>query len=111
MIISLSQEQCELPLEDVSNTDIYCFFEVNGQVQCPQKDWFFAIKASLRMKRNVLILEAHLRQFPKITLTARFYVAENWLWVTPRMYNLLSDAYSHKSPTYVSIKSFLTTYN
>jgi hypothetical protein len=44
---------------NINQTDVFCFFHSENSVSLPDKYWLQAIASSLKLKKNVLILESH----------------------------------------------------
>lgn len=95
---------------DLPNTDIFCFFHSQNMTLVPESFWLHAICASLKMKRNVLLLEAPLLQVPLLNTTARWHVGDQFLWLAPRSKSVLLEAPHAISISYKSLKVRLTCF-
>lgn len=107
MIFSFSNnDTCEFSFS-LSNTDIFCFFLTENSAVVPVSHWHLAVSTSLRMKREVLILEKPLQQLPEINKTQRWQAGENYLWLAPRSLSVFLMAQNEVSVTYDTIKKIL----
>ena len=106
---------CEhLPQADIEfsmeKTDIFCFFHSKNAVFFPRDCWVTAVAASLKMQKNVLLLESHREQAPVVNLSQRWEVGENYLWIAPRGLSVLIKAANENSASYPDIKIHLGTF-
>lgn len=107
MIFSLSnQTPTDLALS-LENADIYCFFSAAKSVVLPATYWHLAVSTSLRMKREVLLLEEPMTQLPELDRTQRWQVGEKFLWLAPRALSVFLMAPNEISVSYDSIKKIL----
>ncbi len=89
-------------------TDIFCHFYSENAVLVPSELWLQAVATTLKMKRNVLILEKNLPAFPSINVTQRWQVGEDFLWIAPRALSVLLEAPIEISKRYKCMKDHLT---
>lgn len=109
MIFSLSKVENDLSIPSLVDTDIFCFFRVNHAVTADENLWWKMICASLRGKRNVLILESKISAWPLYHPKERWQTGDNWSWLTPRSLSVISSAYDFSPMSFQDFKSFLTT--
>lgn len=95
---------------DIPNTDIFCFFHSQTMTLIPESVWIHAICASLKMKRDVLLLEAPLSAIPVLNTTARWHVGDQFLWLAPRSKSVLLEAPHALSTSYKCLKVRLTSF-
>jgi hypothetical protein len=107
MIFSLADKDHDLILPELTNTDIFCFFSVGHAVNVPADLWFQAICSSLRLKREVFLLEAQIQNFPTWNARARWDSGENWSWLAPRALSVISRAYQETPMDFQYFKLFL----
>ncbi len=107
MIFSLSNHTAHDLSFTLENTDIFCFFSTAHAAVLPMEHWHLAVSTSLKMKRNVLVLERPLKQLPDLTMTQRWQIGENFLWLAPRSLSVFLEAHNQISVTYDSIKKTL----
>jgi hypothetical protein len=110
MIFSFSAESSGKINFEIDNTDIFCFFHSENAVSVPGELWLLAIASSLKMKKNVLILEEELALSPAINSTQRWQAGDHFLWVAPRGLSVLLEADHAISGSYQSMKTYLTTF-
>lgn len=91
------------------NTDVFCYFSFEDSVFVPADLWLKAIATSLKLKRNVLILEKPLKEIPEIRATARWQVGDDFLWLAPRSLSPILKAVHTSSSTYSGLKTHLRT--
>lgn len=108
MIFSLSDKLSTKLIFKDPETDIFCFFHSENAVKIPESFWLHAVAVSLRMKKNVLILERNIDQFPSINMTQRWQIEDGHLWLAPRSLSVLLEATNGKSVTYPVVKALLT---
>ena len=111
MIFSFSPNPSSLEIPLIPNTHIFCYFTSGATVKCVESEWYASVLASLKMKKNALILEAKIIEFPKFDDSKRIQVGQNWLWLAPRAHGVLSEAINVKSMSYSQAKSLLSTSN
>lgn len=92
---------------NINQTDIFCFFHSENSVSLPDKYWLQAIASSLKLKKNVLILESHFTQIPLIDTTRRWQVGDEFLWLAPRSLSVLLEAHKVIPVTYKAMKGLL----
>ncbi len=110
MIFSLSEKVKAHSLPEFPETDIFCFYHSASAVKVPVEVMWTAVLSSLKLKKNVLILETNLAQIPSLG-TQRWLVGEEFLWLAPRASSVLLEATLKKTSSYPSIKAYLTTFN
>lgn len=108
MIFSLSKNviSANSP-KAIPGTDVFIFFQSPDSVSVPEKLWFEAICASLRMKKSVLILEQELEFSPEWNDKKRWEAAENWSWLSPRALGVITKAYGQTFTNFQEFKLFL----
>jgi hypothetical protein len=104
MIFSLSNSTSFEVDFSSDTTDLFCFFHSQNSIKVPQEFWLKAVTSSLKLKKNVLILESPITSLPLPTTTARWEVGENYLWLAPRSLSVLLEASNDKSITYDLLK-------
>lgn len=107
MIFSFSDKSFEKINFSTINTDVFCFFHSVNAVKVPENFWFHAITSSLKLKKDVLILEHNMTVFPSINTTQRWQVGDGFLWLAPRSLSVLFEATNVKQDSYIAIKAFL----
>ena len=110
MIFSFSAELSGKINFEIANTDIFCFFQPGNAVSIPAELWILAIASSLKMKKNVLILEEELAVSPLINSAQRWQVGDQFLWVAPRGISALLKADHLISDRYQSMKAYLKNF-
>jgi hypothetical protein len=109
VIFSLSnQNPCDLSFT-LENADVFCFFLASKSFVVPESHWHLAVSTSLRMKREVLLLEEPLKQLPELNRTQRWQVGEKYLWLSPRSLSVFLMAHNEIPFTYDAIKKILET--
>jgi hypothetical protein len=107
MIFSFSNSfEKEINFE-IDQTDIFCFFHSENAISLPEKYWLQAIASSLKMKKNVLVLERHFTHIPLVNTTRRWQVGDEFLWLAPRSLSVLLEAHKTIPVTYEAIKKLL----
>ena len=109
MIFSLSESASSFIVNEIPDTDIFCFFHSQNSVSVPSELLWISIIASLKMKKNVLILEENLTELPSLG-TSRWVVGEKFLYLAPRSSSVLLEATSRNSITYPAVKAHLTSF-
>lgn len=110
MIFSLSRSEEEFALRlDAPHLDIFCFFTVTASVSVPEMEWLSSVQASLRLKREVLLLEVPRVVLPDWNPSQRWQAGDNWSWLSPRALSSISRNDSFSSQGYREFKSFLTS--
>jgi hypothetical protein len=108
MIFSLSNDGIlERYSELSSDSHVYCFFRTHDGIYLPASEWWRGILSSLRMKKNVLILEKS-QVSPAKLGSQRWLVGADFLWLAPRSYSVLFKALNEFSIDYHSIKVYLS---
>jgi len=92
---------------EMENTDIFCFFRPLNTITIPEASWVLAIGSSLKLKKNVLILERALLTGPEINSTQRCQIHQDYMWLAPRSLSVLLEASQKLPGTYNSVKSAL----
>lgn len=110
MIFSLSEKTSGAVNFEIEHTDIFCFFHSQNAVSVPAEQWLQAIGASLKLKRNVLILERPLEAVPALIPSQRWQVDTDFLWLAPRALSVLFEAPFSISGTYNSLKNHLSSF-
>jgi hypothetical protein len=109
MIFSLSNQSFQKINFEMINTDIFCFFHSENAVIIPVDIWFHAVVTSLKLKKDVLILEGNISVPPSIN-SQRWLIGDEFLWLAPRSNSVLFEAVNSTSGTYTAVKAFLTCY-
>ena len=91
----------------LKHTDIFCFFSVRNHIFVPEVEWSLAVSASLRMKKNILILEALTNEAPVINERQRIIAGPDFLWMAPHALSVLNKAVHENSGSYALVKSCL----
>ena len=95
---------------DLPNTDIFCYFSSENAVRVPSNLWLKAISTSLKLKRDVLILDRPIRVIPELKSSARWQVGDDFLWLAPRALSPILEAVHESSGTYEALKIHLQNY-
>lgn len=109
MIFSLEETPYGKVSFGLSNTDIFCFFRPENSVSVSRDCWVTAVCASLKLKRNVLLLERPLEAAPELNFSCRWQTGEGFTWLAPRALSVLFEASNEFSGSYPNIKLFLST--
>ncbi len=88
------------------HVDIFCYFPAAHSTLVPVYLWKDAVAASLRMKKEVLILEENLAEIP-LNSNARWLVGDQFLWLPHRSLSVFLEATHDISITYPLLKSSL----
>lgn len=110
MIFSLSDKSSGRVDFALDNTDIFCFFHSENCISIPESKWLQALAASLKMKRNVLILEEPLEGASAVLIAQRWHAGEKFLWLAPRSLSVLLEAPFEISSSYKTLKIHLSTF-
>jgi hypothetical protein len=110
MIFSLSEKNTGAVSIALDNTDIFCFFYSEKSISIPASHWLKAIAASLKMKRNVLILEKPIESAAAVLIAQRWHAGEHFLWLAPRALSVLLEAPFEVSGTYKTLKIHLASF-
>ncbi len=92
---------------EILQTDIFCLFVSENTIKLPSEAWLNSIVCSLKMKRNVLVLEEYIELSPVLNVSQRWQVGPNFLWLAPRSLSVLLEAPYDISSSYDSLKNFL----
>jgi hypothetical protein len=109
MIFSCGKSTAPIAVKGLENFDLICFFQTPHSIAAPLDSWFDAVCASLRNKRNVLILEENINQLPSPKANQRWQIGEGWVCLEPRALNAITAAYPKNSQNIVLFRSFLST--
>lgn len=109
MIFSLSTLGQPQAVSEIVDTDIFCFFHSHHSVQVPENVLWISVLSSLKMKRNVLLLEENPVELPTLG-SARWLVGDKFLYLAPRAGSVLFEAVFHHSMTYQSVKPYLISF-
>jgi hypothetical protein len=82
--------------------------ELPHHVTIPESKLLEAIKASLKMKRGVLVLQIPLQQIPAVDPKQRWQLNEAWFFVAPRALSLLSESCLPEAANCEEIKTYLS---
>ena len=110
MIFSFSNSLVGRLNFELPETDIFCFFHSQNAVSIPSNFWLQATTATLKMKKNVLILEENPPQLPLIHFAQRWHVGDKYLWLAPRSLSVLLLASHEFSACYDKMKLHLSTF-
>ena len=92
---------------EIPQTDIFCLFASENTINLPSEAWLNSIVSSLKMKKNVLVIEGYIEHSPVINITQRWQVGANFLWLAPRSLSVLLEAPHDISNSYDSLKNYL----
>ncbi len=107
MIISFSSSVPSREIVfSVEDTDVFTFFSSENSIFMPEEKWVHAVAASLKLKRNVLVLESYREEVPALDMTARWQAGEDFLRIAPRGLSVLLEASHEFSGSYGLVKSF-----
>jgi len=101
-----SEGNVQVPIE---STDCFCFFSAPGAVEVPREAFWISVLTSLKMKKNVLILDRPLDCAPFV-LSERWVVGEHFLWLAPRSFSTIFEAILGKTMNYSDLRHFLLTH-
>ncbi len=110
MIFSYSQEKI-LSVSIPANVpyDIHCFIQhADVNVHCPAHAWFDNVCASLRLKRDVLLIDEDIKQWPVWSAHKFYQTGEGWLYLESRHLNKILMAYPKYSTDIVQLRLFLS---
>ena len=110
MIFSLADYPSARVNVEIDNTDIFCLFSTEKSVHVTSTLWLQAISASLKMKRNVLLLESPIESDSQILKAQRWHAGENFLWLAPRSLSVLLEAPFEVSSSYKTLKIHLSQF-
>lgn len=110
MIFSLCEKSSDAVAIALENTDIFCFFHPEKSISVPESLWLKAVAASLKMKRNVLILEEPIASAEKVLTAQRWHAGEHFLWLAPRALRVLLEAPIEVSGSYKILKIHLSSF-
>jgi hypothetical protein len=95
----------------LKNADIFCFFSLKNNIFIPESEWSLAVSASLRMKKNILILESFTNEALAINDRQRIIGGPDFLWMAPHALSVFNKAVHENSGSYTLIKSCLLNSN
>jgi hypothetical protein len=110
MIFSFTDSGPVSLAHEMEGTDLFCFFKTPTSILVPQETWLLSVCASLKIKKNVLILEEPMTKLSCSDLTVRWQVGERFLWLAPRSLSVLLEAQNEKSNTYIRLKDLLSNF-
>lgn len=110
MIFSFSDKSFQKINFEIDQTDVFCFFHSENAVKVPADLWLRAVATSLKMKKNVLILEENLSLPPSINSSQRWQMGDQFLWLAPRSLSVLLEAHNTILGGYGTMKASLTTF-
>lgn len=110
MIFSFTEDATTEVILGVPHTDIFCFFPTSHSIHVPHSQWWKAIAASLRLKKEVLILEENLSEI-HVNSNARWLVGDKFLWLPPRSLSVFLEATHQNSYSYLLVKATLISRN
>lgn len=97
MIFSLSSLEAPVNIFDQESIDTFCFFRSKNSVICPEDNWIEYVFASLRNKKNVLILSSKIKKFPTDYSNQRWKISDDYIWLMPHSLGPISKvSYSKK---------------
>jgi len=108
MIFSLADHSFQKIDFEMNDTDIFCYFLSDNTIKVPASFWSHAVASSLKLKKNVLILEEAYSGSPSIDFTKRWVIGDKFLWLAPRSSSVLFEAINSTTGTYSDVKAFLT---
>ncbi len=109
MIFSFSNSSFQKINIEINQTDIFCFFHSENAICVPEKFLLQAVVSSLKIKKNVLIVEEHLADISALDTSSRWQVGEEFLWLAPRSLSVLLEALDDISDSYKSMKNYLSS--
>jgi hypothetical protein len=110
MIFSFSDVESEFVFPEQNKFDVLCLYKPNiSSISSPKNSWFQVACASLRIKRDVLILEPGLKQWPAIKEHQRWQLGEGWVAIEPRALNAILDAYPNHCTNIEQFRLFLSS--
>ena len=109
MIFSFSNSSIQKINIEINQTDIFCFFYSENAIFVPEKVLLQAVVASLKMKKNVLILEEHFGDISALDTSSRWQVGDEFLWLAPRSLSVLLEAHHEISGSYKFMKNYLNS--
>jgi hypothetical protein len=92
------------------NQDLFCLFPHSSAVEIPEADLIDAMAASLREGREVLVVESPQAQIPVLNFSSIWRAGDNWLWIAPRGYRMISNTSAKVCPTLTSIINTLKSF-
>lgn len=96
MIFSLSKSTFEYEISISNQIDIYCFFTVKNSVSLPVSALKNAILASLKLKKEVLLLRK--ADLPaEISKNLQWDGDDHWLWLSPRSASIISRSWDNSA--------------
>ncbi len=107
MIFSFSNSSFQKINIEINQTDLFCFFHSENAINVPEKFLFQAVVASLKIKKNVLILEEHFGDISALDTSKRWQVGGEFLWLAPRSLSVLLEARHEISNSYLFMKNYL----
>lgn len=106
MIFSLKKGSSFSELAKIPSTDIFCFFYHPDSVTVPEEELLKSILSSLRLKKNVLILEQFIHLNTQ-NFSSKWEIGDDWIWIASRSYRVLLEAMLGKEASYDAIRAFL----
>lgn len=110
MIFSLSDQSSGRVDFEIENTDIFCFFHHDKHVLIPKELWLHAVSATLKLKKNVLLLEEPILSAESVLQAQRWNAGEKFLWLAPRSLSVLLEAPLEISGSYHKLKIHLSQF-
>lgn len=110
MIFSLSNKVAPIELPSLANVDIFCFFSCDNAVSCPEQMWIEYICASLRMKKNVLILSSRVTIFPEYDSSKRWQIGGQFIWLASHAWGPINEMDYPKNMDFDQFAQFLSMY-
>ncbi len=107
MIFSFSNSSIQKINIEINQTDIFCFFYSENAIFVPEQVLLQAVVASLKMKKNVLILEEHFGDISALDTSKRWQAEGEFLWLAPRSLSVLLEARHEISDSYKCMKNYL----
>lgn len=110
MIFSLSENhKNNFTFTSDADLDVFCFFNVDHSVFVPENLFWNSVYASLKRKKNVLILEAALSTYPSWNSTLRWDVGEHYLWLAPRSLSYIQQSFPAQPTDLATLKAQLSS--
>lgn len=97
-----------LSLISIDDFHVFSFFQVPHSIQIPSELWFESVCASLRMKKNVIILESEI-EIPVINPSSRWEAGPQWVYLAPRSLGPIVQSKGSKFSDFAGFKVFLST--
>lgn len=109
MIFTFSHEPFHGEVLDSQDLHVFCFFAVPQSVECPSDSWIAGVMASLKMKKNVLLLENVATSWIT-TSNKRWELGSGWIYLAPHSLSVISDNIPAFGTSTVLFRQFLQSF-